>query len=411
MLRRFFSTEPAAGVILLLATCAALGVANSPLDTWYEDLLHASVGGLTVHAWVNDGLMALFFLLVGLEIKREMIEGELATWPSRILPGAAALCGMIGPALVFLVVTRSHPDLHAGWAIPTATDIAFALGILALLGGRVPLFIKVLLTSIAVIDDLGAVVVIAAFYTDTLHPGPLGIALVSTAALVLLNRRGVRTLWPYLLIGLVLWAAVFRSGLHATLAGVILALTIPLGTGPGGGHDRSRSPLHRLEARLDPWVSFGIVPLFAFANAGVPLGGFGMADLRHPLPLGIALGLILGKQMGVFGAIWTAVRLGVVTRPQGTTWLQLYGMALLCGIGFTMSLFIGGLAFEDQPHLMYLVRLGVLGGSLVASLLGAVVLRRALSVPVEAEGEADAPRHGAIPGVRTPRSPAPDRPR
>lgn len=391
MLRRFFSAEPASGVILLLATCAALAVANSPLDTGYGALLHASAGGLTVHAWVNDGLMALFFLLVGLEIKREMMEGELATWPSRLLPGAAALCGMIGPALVFLVVTRSHSDLHAGWAIPTATDIAFALGILALLGGRVPLFIKVLLTSIAVIDDLGAVVVIAAFYTDSLHPGPLGIALASVVALVLLNRRGVRTLWPYLLVGVVLWMAVLRSGLHATLAGVILALAIPLGTGPGGGHERSRSPLHRLEDRLDPWVSFGIVPLFAFVNAGLPLGGFGMADLRHPLPLGIGLGLILGKQLGVFGAIWAMVRLGVVVRPPGTTWPQLYGMALLCGIGFTMSLFIGGLAFEDQPHVMDLMRLGVLGGSLVASLLGTVVLRRALPVPIDPDGEADGP--------------------
>ncbi|MGB3328311.1 MAG: Na+/H+ antiporter NhaA [Thermomicrobiales bacterium] len=377
MLRRFFASEPAAGIMLLLATVAALIVANSPLSSGYEQVLHASVAGLSVHAWINDALMALFFLLVGLEIKREMVEGELSTWPSRVLPGCAALCGMIAPAAVFLLVTRSQPDLHAGWAVPTATDIAFALGILALLGSRVPVFIKVLLTSIAVIDDLGAVLVIALFYTDALHPLALGVAALAVVVLLTLNRRGVDALWPYALVGIVLWIAIFRSGLHATLAGVILALTIPLATGAG---DRRREPvLHRLESGLDPWVSFGIVPLFAFANAGLPLSGFSLADLRSPLPVGIALALVVGKQAGVFGAIWAGVRLEMVTRPPGITWLQLYGMALLCGIGFTMSLFIGGLAFADQPHLMDLVRLGVLGGSLVAAVLGTLVLRRAVS--------------------------------
>ncbi|MGI8483702.1 MAG: Na+/H+ antiporter NhaA [Thermomicrobiales bacterium] len=380
MITRFFKSEPASGILLILATVLALVVANSALFSSYDDLLHLHIAGLSVEHWVNDGLMAIFFLLVGLEIKREMIGGELSTWGSRILPGIAAAGGMALPAIVFLLVTRGEDGISEGWAIPTATDIAFALGILSLLGSRVPISLKVLLTSIAILDDLGAIVIIALFYTRGLSFSYLGAAAVCIVILVVFNRMGVTRLLPYLAVGAVLWLFVFRSGIHATLAGVVVALLIPA---------QSRiatvePPLRRLEHAVDPWVSLLIVPVFAFANAGVHFGGLDRSDVLGPMPLGIALGLLLGKQIGIFSVIWSAVRIGIAPKPEGVKWIHIYGMALLCGIGFTMSLFIGGLAFSESEHLMGATRIGVLGGSLVSAVLSSTLLCRTLPARADA---------------------------
>jgi NhaA family Na+:H+ antiporter len=366
-LREFLASEAAGGVVLMAAAALALIVANSRFSAGYFALLAAYVGPLSVLHWVNDALMAVFFLLVGLEIKREFINGQLATWPQRILPGAAAAGGMAAPALIYVALNLGTPENLRGWAIPSATDIAFALGVLALLGRRVPASLKVFLVALAIIDDLGAVAIIAAFYTAELSGLWLGAAAVTLAALVGLNRAGVRRLWPYLLLGVVLWAVVLKSGVHATLAGVALALTIPIGKGDD-------SPLHRLEHVLQGWVAFGIVPLFGLANAGVSFAGMSLASLLAPVPLGVALGLFLGKQIGVFGVAWLLIKLRWADRPDGATLVQLYGVALICGIGFTMSLFIGLLAFPTSPALQDAVKLGVLGGSLVSALAGAAVL-------------------------------------
>ena len=374
MLTRFFKSEPASGILLIVATVLALIVANSPLFSSYDDVLHFHFAGLSIEHWINDGLMAIFFLLVGLEIKREMVGGELSTWGSRVLPGIAAAGGMAIPAIIFLIVTRGHDGITDGWAIPTATDIAFALGILSLLGSRVPTSLKVLLTSIAILDDLGAIAIIALFYTRQLEFAYLGGAVTCIAVLVIFSRMGVTRLLPYLLVGFVLWFCVFKSGVHATLAGVAVALLVPA---------RSKvstvePPLRRLEHAIDPWVSLLIVPVFAFANAGVHFGGLRHSDIVGPLPLGIMLGLFLGKQIGIFGVIWSAVRIGIAPKPEGTSWVHVYGMALLCGVGFTMSLFIGGLAFSDSEHLMGATRIGVLCGSVVSALLGTILLHRTL---------------------------------
>lgn len=374
MLSRFFKSEPASGILLIVATVLALLVANSSLFSLYEDTLDLHIAGLSVEHWVNDGLMAIFFLLVGLEIKREMIGGELSTWGSRVLPGVAAAGGMALPALIFLAITHGRDGITDGWAIPTATDIAFALGILSLLGSHVPGSLKILLTSIAILDDLGAITIIALFYTSNLDLPYLGLAAICVAVLFALNRRGVAHLLSYLAIGIALWFCVYRSGIHATLAGVVVAMMIPA-RAPG---EAGEPPLHRLEHAIDPWVSLAIVPIFAFANAGVHFGGLGRADVLGPLPIGIALGLFLGKQIGVFGVIWTAVQLGLAPQPAGARWIEVYGMAALCGIGFTMSLFIGGLAFSGSNHLMGATRIGVLGGSLLSTILGTVILRRML---------------------------------
>jgi NhaA family Na+:H+ antiporter len=373
-LREFLASEAAGGVVLMAAAALALVVANSPLSESYFALLAAYVGPLSVLHWVNDALMAVFFLLVGLEIKREFVSGQLATWPQRILPGAAAAGGMAAPALIYVALNLGTPDNLRGWAIPSATDIAFALGVLALLGKRVPTSLKIFLVALAIIDDLGAVAIIAAFYTAELSGLWLSAAAVILAALAGLNRAGVTRLSLYLVLGAVLWVVVLESGVHATLAGVALALTIPVGRGAG-------SPLQRLEHALHAWVAFLVVPVFGFANAGVSFAGMSFASLLAPVPLGIALGLFVGKQIGVFGVAWLLIKLRLAHRPDGATLVQLYGVALICGIGFTMSLFIGLLAFPTSPDLQDAVKLGVLGGSLLSALTGAVVLLAAAKRP------------------------------
>jgi NhaA family Na+:H+ antiporter len=337
-------------------------------------MLHAGPSGFPVDHLINDGLMAIFFLLVGLEIKRELVGGELGTWSSRILPGLAAASGMVIPAVIFLLITRGEGALGRGWAVPVATDIAFALGILSLLGSRIPTSLKVLVTSIAILDDLGAIAIIALFYTRDIDLLAVAGAIVLIGVLALMNRRGVDVLWPYLLTGFALWVIVYRSGIHATLAGVTVALFIP----NSAEGTRRASPLRSLEHRLDPWVSFAIVPIFAFANAGVRFEGLARGDFIGTLPLSVGLGLFLGKQLGIFGAIWLAVRLGFARMPAGAQWIHVYGIALLCGIGFTMSLFIAGLAFTDSLHLVEATRIGILGGSLLSALVGSIVLTRTL---------------------------------
>ena len=369
--RRFFAGEAAGALVLLAATIAALLVANSALAPAYFATLHHEVAGMSVHHWIDDGAMALFFLLIGLEVKSEFISGHLSTWGERILPGAAALAGMVVPACIYLLVNTGTPENLRGWAIPAATDIAFALGILALLGSRVPTSLKILLTAIAVIDDLLAILVIALFYTGQIALLPLLGAGVGIGVLVILNLAGVRTLVPYLLIGVGIWYGVLLSGVHATLAGVAVAFTIPLRTGGG------QPPLKRLEHALQPWSSFLIVPAFGFANAGIAFGGMVAADVISPLPAGILLGLFLGKQIGIFATIRGLVTFRLAEAPKNANWAQVYGMAVLCGIGFTMSLFIGGLAFADAPHAMDSVKIGVFAGSILSGLAGWLILRRA----------------------------------
>ena len=370
-IRAALTSEAAGGLVLMASAALALLVANSGLGPAYRHALHVYLGPLSLEHWINDGLMAVFFLLVGLEIKREALDGRLRTWPDRVLPGIAALSGMVVPGLVYLAFNLGG-DTARGWAIPAATDIAFALGVLALLGSRAPVSLKVFLSAVAIVDDLGAVVVIALFYTGGLDLPMLGLAAGTLALLAALNRLGVTRLAPYLLLGLVLWFFVLRSGIHATVAGVLLALTIPIRTSPGRPED-PHSPLHRLEHGLMPWVTYGIVPVFGFANAGVDLTGLSADALLHPITLGIAAGLFLGKQAGIFASVRLAVALGLAQRPAGATWTQVYGVALLCGIGFTMSLFIGGLAFAGAEQ-QTATKLGVLAGSLLSGLTGALVL-------------------------------------
>ncbi len=371
----FLKSEAAGGVLLMIAAALALIIANSPVAPLYFSLLGQYIGGLSVLHWINDALMAVFFLLVGLEIKREFIEGQLSSWSRRALPGIAALGGMVAPALIYLAMTRGDPVAVGGWAIPTATDIAFALGVLALLGSRVPVSLKIFLTALAIIDDLGAVIIIALFYTKGLSLPMLGLAGACIVALIVLNRLHVVRLWAYLAIGALLWFFVLKSGVHATLAGVALALTIPIGDG-SDSDEPEHSPLHTLEHILHPWVAFLIVPIFGFANAGVSFAGMTPASALAPVPLGIALGLFLGKQIGVFGFSWVAVKAGFAAMPAKTNFVQLYGVALLCGIGFTMSLFIGALAF-DSPELAKATKIGVLLGSVASAVAGAAVLRMA----------------------------------
>ncbi|TIV71927.1 MAG: Na+/H+ antiporter NhaA [Mesorhizobium sp.] len=374
ILREFLDGEAAGGIILMAAAALALIVANSPLADTYFGVLHAYLGPLSVSHWINDGLMAVFFLLVGLEIKREMLDGQLSTWPRRVLPGIAAAGGMVVPALVYVLINRDNQAALSGWAIPTATDIAFALGVLSLLGSRVPASLKVFLTALAIIDDLGAVIIIALFYTSGLSLAYLAAAFAAIAVLIVLNRMRVMKLLPYLAIGAVLWVLVLKSGVHATLAGVALALTVPLERSPGIGRDLEHSPLHRLEHGLHKLVPFIVIPIFGFANAGVSLGGLSFAALVEPLTLGVAAGLVLGKLAGVFGSSALAIRLGLADLPVDAGWLHMLGISLLCGIGFTMSLFIGLLAFASDAALQDAVKVGILAGSLVAALVGAAVL-------------------------------------
>ena len=385
--REFLDGEAAGGIILIAAAALALIVANSPLAETYFAALHAYLGPLSVLHWVNDALMAVFFLLVGLEIKREMLDGQLSTWPRRMLPGIAAAGGMAVPALVYVAINRDNAAALPGWAIPTATDIAFALGVLSLLGNRVPASLKVFLTALAIIDDLGAVIIIALFYTSGLSLAYLAAALAVIVVLIVLNRIGVLSLTPYLVLGAVLWVLVLKSGVHATLAGVALALTIPLKVTPGIAHDLEHSPLHQLEHALHRFVPLIIIPIFGFANAGVSLAGFTPATLVEPLTLGVAAGLVVGKLVGVLGASALAIKLGLADLPMRAGWMQMTGIALLCGIGFTMSLFIGLLAFADNPALQDAVKVGILAGSLVAALAGAALLLAAPSVADQGEDE------------------------
>jgi NhaA family Na+:H+ antiporter len=382
-IRRFIASESAGGIVLALAAVVALIVSNSPLGPLYREFIGLRgevriANDLLVLAkplllWVNDLWMAVFFFVVGLEIKREVLAGELASVKQASLPAIAALGGMIVPALIYVALNHADPVALRGWAIPTATDIAFALGILMLLGSRVPASLKVFLTAVAIIDDLGAIVVIAAFYTAQLSLPMLAAAGGGIALLVLLNRARVMNIGPYVVIGLVIWVCVLKSGIHATLAGVVTAMAIPLRDPQGG------SPLETAEHALHPWVAFVVLPMFAFANAGVNLQGVSLATLAQGIPLGIALGLVLGKAVGVFGASWLLMRLTGAALPAESTTRQFFGVCVLCGIGFTMSLFIGGLAFVGQDAAYETqVKLGVLGGSLIAGVLGVALL---LSAP------------------------------
>ena len=373
VLRRFLDSEATGGLVLIGAAALALIVANSPLAPAYFAGLERYVAGLSVLHWINDGLMTLFFLLIGLEIKREFIDGELSTWPRRMLPGFAAAGGMIVPALIYVAVNAGEPANLRGWAIPTATDIAFALGVLMLIGRRVPVSLKVFLTALAIIDDLGAVIIIAAVYAAEIQLLWLALAGLVLAALYALNRLGVTKLTPYAILGLALWFVVLRSGVHATLAGVALAMTVPIRRTPGRIEDE-RSPLHLLEHNLQPWVAFAIVPLFGFANAGVSLVDVSWVGALAEIPLGIALGLFVGKQIGVFSFSWVALRFGLADCPKDASRAQLYGVSVLCGIGFTMSLFIGLLAFPGAAEVKDSVKVGVLAGSLCSALLGTAIL-------------------------------------
>ena len=364
--QRFIESEASGGVLLMGSTALALAVANTFLGPAYEEALHARVAGLDLRDWINDGLMTFFFLLVGLEIKREMVEGQLDTWPRRALPLVAAFGGMFVPAVIFMAVNFPHPENWRGWAVPTATDIAFALGVLALVGSRVPGSLKVFLTSLAIIDDLGAILIIAIFYASNLSIAALAVAAVFAAALYWLNRRGETRLLPYILLGVLLWTAMLFSGIHATLAGVVLAMLIPIDSAGDGRH----SLLHSMERALSPWVAFLVLPIFAFANAGVAIK-WNMSVLS-PLGLGIVGGL-LGKQIGILSEVYLAKKARIAVLPAGASWRQIYGVAVLCGIGFTISLFIGLLAFTD-PETEAVLKLSVLVGSLLSALVGALVL-------------------------------------
>ncbi|PKR90501.1 Na+/H+ antiporter NhaA [Pleomorphomonas diazotrophica] len=373
-LRRFLNDEASGGLVLMVVAALAILTANSPIAETYFHSLHVYIGPLSVQHWINDALMALFFLLVGLEIKREMLDGQLSSWSRRILPGAAAAGGMLVPAFIYGALNWGNPSALRGWAIPTATDIAFALGVISLFGSRVPSSLKIFLAALAIIDDLGAVIVIALFYTSDLNTMALGGAAVVLAALYGLNRTKVIALWPYLALGLMLWVLVFISGVHATLAGVMLALMIPLKVTPGAPEaSHEESPLHRLENLLHKPVAFVIVPIFGFANAGVSLAGISLDVFTEPLTMGVALGLLFGKLVGVVGTIVLLVKLGLAHLPAKASWGQMTGTALLCGIGFTMSLFIGLLAFDD-PAVQDHVKIGILMGSVASGIVGAICL-------------------------------------
>jgi NhaA family Na+:H+ antiporter len=379
----FLRLEAASGILLLVAAILAMLAANSEARGLYEALLGIPVeirfGEFQIAKplllWINDGLMAIFFFLIGLEVKREFLVGELSE-PSRIvLPIIGAIGGMAVPAAIYAYINWGEPVAMKGWAIPSATDIAFALGVLALLGSRLPGTLKLFLMTLAIVDDLGAIVIIALFYTTKLSISSLIVASVALAFLFVMNRRGVLSLAPYLLVGLILWAAVLKSGVHATLAGVLVALFIPFKTMPG----ENKTQLESLEHDLHPAVAYGVLPLFAFANTGVSFEGVTLDSFIHPVPLGIAAGLFVGNQLGVFGFCWLAIKSGVAKLPQDASWLQMYGVAALCGIGFTMSLFVGSLAFEETGvNLMFDERLGIILGSLASGIFGYSILRSSL---------------------------------
>jgi Na+:H+ antiporter, NhaA family len=393
----FFKLESFGGILLVAAAIVALIVANSAANTWYEAALNFSVKvGVADFAvkkplvlWINDGLMAIFFLLVGLELKREFVEGQFADRKQVLLPALCALGGMVAPMAIYAVFNFNNPVALKGVAIPAATDIAFALGILSLLGSRVPVSLKLLLTAIAVADDLGAIIIIALFYTAELSLLSLALAFVCIGALLLMNKNGVMRLSAYLAVGILMWFAVLKSGVHATLAGVILGLCIPLKIGAKNKNISATNALNatrpsgQLEHFLHPWVAYFILPLFAFANAGVALDGVQLKNLSDAVPLGIVLGLVIGKQIGVFGTAYVLLKLKLVRMPDGLNYIRLWGLSMLCGIGFTMSLFIGSLAFEEQGELLQAsYRLGILLASVIAASIAFVFLRWQLQKPV-----------------------------
>lgn len=369
VIRMFLESEAAGGILLIVAAGCALVVANSPAATIYFETLHLAIGPMSAHHLINDGLMAFFFLLVGLEIKREFVDGQLQSWGDRMLPMLAAGAGMAVPAVIFLSITAGRPELLRGWAVPAATDIAFAMGVISLLGKRVPLSLKLLLATVAIVDDMGAVAIIAIGYTASISGPWLLASAIVMAGLFALGNSKVMRLWPYLIGFGLLWFTVLQSGVHATVAGVLVAAMVPVRLSPGAPDD-ALSPLHRLEHLLQKPVAFLIVPLFGFANAGVSFAG---ASFTDELVVAIAAGLFVGKQLGIFTAVWAAVRLGWAAKPAGASWTQIYGVALLCGIGFTMSLFIGDLAFVDATHESE-VKLGIILGSVASAIAGAVLL-------------------------------------
>ena len=384
----FFRLEAAGGIMLVVASVIALMVANSPADGLYQKFLnfplHIGVADFSVHKplvlWINDGLMAIFFLLVGLELKRELVEGQFADRKQILLPAMCAIGGMIVPMSIYAAFNWNDPVAMSGAAIPAATDIAFALGVLSLLGSRVPVALKLLLTAIAVADDLGAIVIIAIFYTSNLSLLSLGMALLALFGLWLLNRFGVMRLWVFLLIGFFMWLAVLKSGVHATLAGVVLGLCIPLGSSEEG----AIRPSEKLEHILHPWVAYFILPVFAFSNAGVALQGVQLSNLLDPIPLGIVAGLVIGKQLGVFGVAYLLLKLKWARLPEGLNLPMMWGMSMLCGIGFTMSLFIGSLAFEGQGEwLQASYRLGILIASCIAAVISFTFLKWQLKKEID----------------------------
>lgn len=382
-LSQFLKLEAAGGILLAIAACAAMAIANSPWEGAYQQFLQlpgtVQIGTLglskPVLLWINDGLMAVFFLLVGLELKREILDGELSNRSQVLLPALGAIGGMVVPAAVYVAVVRADPALISGWAIPTATDIAFALGVLSLLGNRVPSALKVFLLTLAIIDDLGAIVIIALFYSDQISLTSLWSAAGALGVLFLLNLLGVKKVAAYVLVGVALWVSVLKSGIHATLAGVAVAAFVPM----RGEDAAGPSPLKQLEHNLHPWVAYAILPLFAFANSGVSLGADAIASAFKPLPMAIAAGLLLGKPIGVFGTCWIAIKAGWARLPAGTRWSELWGVSFLCGIGFTMSLFINALAFEDSAVTQAGDgRIGIIVGSVLAAVAGHLVLRASL---------------------------------
>lgn len=386
--KALFVKDATAGLLLIGIAILAMAAANSPLAGFYHDLFHhplawspvAKLGNL--HLWINDGLMALFFFVVGLEVKREMIEGNLATAAQRRLPLLAAVAGMATPAAVYLLVAGGEPDLHRGWAIPAATDIAFAMGVIGLLGSRVPATLRLFLLTVAIVDDIGAVLIIAVAYSSGLDMAWLLGALLVLGAMIALNRMRVGQVWPFAVLAIVLWYCVLHSGVHATIAGVAAALTIPM-----VGKD-DNTMLERTEHALAPWSAYLVVPLFGFANAGVSLSGLGVDGLLAPLPVAVAAGLLVGKQLGIFASIVIANALGFASKPAGASWTAIWGVTILCGIGFTMSLFIGELAFPRSQLLVEEAKIGILAGSLASAILGYVVLRLATQKDGGADGEA-----------------------
>ncbi len=379
VIRDFFKMESAGGILLVIAAAIAMTIANTPLGETYQAALHSYVLGMSVSHWINDGLMAVFFLLIGLEVKRELLEGALKSKETAIFPAIAAVGGMLAPALIYVAFNAGDAEAISGWAIPAATDIAFALGIMALLGKRVPISLKVFLLALAIIDDLGVVVIIALFYSGDLSTTALLVGFVMTAVLFIMNAKKVTKLTPYMIVGAILWFAVLKSGVHATLAGVVIGFSIPL-----KGKEGEHSPLKHMEHALHPYVAFGILPLFAFANAGISLEGVSLSSLTSMLPLGVALGLLIGKPLGIFTFSWAAVKMGVAQLPEGINFKHIFAVSVLCGIGFTMSIFISSLAFgEANPDFDTLARLGILMGSTTAAIIGYVLLR--LSLPNKAQ--------------------------